>query len=303
MKKNIFMIISLISLTGYGQTYFPLPDSNAVWNIYQGVDCQQSPAKFYDGTYSIVMKGDTVLNGRTYKQLWVPYFILGYDFFCNPNPSAIRNSYKGGIRQDKAGKKVYFFKSDALDEQLLYDFTLDVGDTLKTYITRPHYNVVKKIDSVMVDGAYHKRWKIGTGEDPGESYGYYMIEGVGSDGVIEPMYEITSTVFNTRCLKVGNKSIYPENASCETVTGIGMNLPAVNKVTIFPNPSNGVFTIESKENITSVRITDLLGKIVFQQILNNQSGYKINSLQKGTYILTIFDNNNQQTNQKIIVCD
>lgn len=86
MKTQLVGMFTIWCLAGYAQTYYPMPDSNAVWNINLGIYCEKSPAKFYEGTYSIVMKGDTVFNGKTYKQLWVPYFIMGYDFFATQPP-------------------------------------------------------------------------------------------------------------------------------------------------------------------------------------------------------------------------
>lgn len=152
----------------------------------------------------------------------------------------------------------------------------------------------------MFNGAFHKRWLIG---NAAQATGYNLIEGVGADGLVEYMAEYSSDKYKTVCLKVNNKAVYPDGYSCETITGIFENKHLVNQISIFPNPSNGSFTICAKEDMTSLRICDLLGKIIHNQKINNQSTYKVNDLPKGTYILTIFDKNDQETNQKIIVCD
>ena len=75
-------------------------------------------------------------------------------------------------------------------------------------------------------------------------------------------------------------------------------------VNIYPNPSNGSFTIETdnKINVREIRITDLLGRIVFQTYPLNQSKFNIDNLQGGTYIVTVFDKGNRMTTRKIISC-
>lgn len=296
MKRILTLLLLFFAPSVFCQKYYPFPDSNAVWNVDYEIDCQASPAKWYGGVYSIVMKGDTVVNGKTYKQLWMPYLLLSSDFFCNPNPTPQRNVFKGAIRQDKVAKKVYFTNGGA--EQLLYDFNLKVGDTSKSYIAALNYNVVEEVDSVFIDGAYRKRWKIG------KAPGYYIIEGIGAGGLIERRMEISSYSYNTICFKINNKIVYTSSSICETITGINTNKPSENKVTVFPNPSsNGAFTIQSEGIIKEVLITDLLGKTVFHQQVVNASTCSINELGKGTYILSLFDKNNHQSNNKIIVCD
>jgi hypothetical protein len=73
---------------------------------------------------------------------------------------------------------------------------------------------------------------------------------------------------------------------------------------IYPNPSNGSITIETgtKINIHRLQITDLLGRIILQFQSINQSEFRINNLQSGTYIVTLFDKNNRSTNYKLIIC-
>lgn len=297
MKKKLLVLLLLFSMTVYGQNYYPLPDSNAVWNIDHQIDCNASPAKTYGTIYSVVIKGDTVVGGNTYKKLVTPYLLLGYDFFCNPNPTPQRNVLRGLIRQDKAAKKVYIWTGT--NEQLLYDFNLKTGDTLKGYLGVIGNNVVQHVDSVTVDGAYRKRWKVGQGNN------YFIVEGVGSDGLVEKIHPITSYYFRTFCLKVNGKNIYNAAgaADCELVTGIFESKKGTDQLSIFPNPSNGSFTLNSTEQLKEIIVSDLMGKVVLKQQLNNSLTHQFNDLSKGTYILTISDKNDQLTYHKIIVCN
>ena len=60
------------------------------------------------------------------------------------------------------------------------------------------------------------------------------------------------------------------------------------KINIYPNPSNGTFTIINNElQITNIEITDITGKLVLSKTtkVNNNSQYSINK--KGIYFITI----------------
>ena len=62
-----------------------------------------------------------------------------------------------------------------------------------------------------------------------------------------------------------------------------------NKIEIFPNPTNAILNIKSRDNkiLNKIVISDLTGKIIFT---NNQNTNKINvqSLSKGLYFLELF---------------
>lgn len=64
---------------------------------------------------------------------------------------------------------------------------------------------------------------------------------------------------------------------------------------IYPNPSSGVFVLEL-ESITNVIVTDLMGKIVYSQQLQN-GNHKINleNTMNGIYILKLEENGNLKT--------
>lgn len=66
-----------------------------------------------------------------------------------------------------------------------------------------------------------------------------------------------------------------------------------NNIEIFPNPSNGIFTINlNNPTQSSVVITDVLGKVVYSEynIITNKHIVDLSSMQKGIYLITIEDN-------------
>ncbi len=70
------------------------------------------------------------------------------------------------------------------------------------------------------------------------------------------------------------------------------------KISVFPNPTNGIFIIETNEIIKSVKVIDVLGKeISIQKISEKQ--YSIEK--SGIYFVKIENENGQILNQKLIV--
>lgn len=87
--------------------------------------------------------------------------------------------------------------------------------------------------------------------------------------------------------------------SCNT-PGTGIN-ELDNKLSIFPNPSNGVLNIKASQNISSVNIYNMIGNLVMvKNIANNQSVLNIESLTNGVYFIELNLNNGSTLNSKII---
>ncbi|MCG9880998.1 MAG: T9SS type A sorting domain-containing protein, partial [Bacteroidia bacterium] len=56
---------------------------------------------------------------------------------------------------------------------------------------------------------------------------------------------------------------------------------------IYPNPSNGIFTIENGQENSEAIVYDLLGKIVFTQKLSNKINIDLSTQPKGVYFIKI----------------
>lgn len=114
---------------------------------------------------------------------------------------------------------------------------------------------------------------------------------------------ITGNSFNPTTASVGNNLVvytFVDANNCSDTAAAGIvvtDCSGIESVTnakasvrLFPNPGTGVFAIESySEKITSVRIVDLSGRLVFEKMYENVSDVKIDlSAQKsGVYIAAI----------------
>ena len=91
-------------------------------------------------------------------------------------------------------------------------------------------------------------------------------------------------------------------SAMDTCTSTGINdLTVTNSLVVFPNPSNGVFTTSFntlKADNYSVKITNTLGQVVYEEELNNFNGtyskeINIAAYGKGVYMLSISNSKNE----------
>lgn len=300
MKKFLLLITVILTLSSQAQKsdYYPFPDSNAQWNVQ--LTLMGYPGPMHEEFYSLIISGDTIINGLSYKKLMIPFIQSS----GKSTTTLITTGYKGAIRQDTVSRTVFIIPPTTVTEQLLYDFTMQVGDTVKGYIetnTNPK-DVVASIDSVMVGDNYHKRWNINP------NYFISFIEGIGSTyGLIEssPGGVVDWAGICITCFQQNGVLLYPDTAtSCKLITSVPPGDMKKDNFKIYPNPSHGSFTVEFDQlmNIEEIRLTDLLGRIILRQQPGKLQKIEIGNLQNQTYILTIIDKAFNTTNKKIINC-
>lgn len=85
-------------------------------------------------------------------------------------------------------------------------------------------------------------------------------------------------------------------SSSNTVNDIGLD-----QVKMYPNPASDILSIETASEIESVQITSLTGATVLSRIINsNKANLDISSLSKGIYVVNIYQGDKVST-QKITV--
>jgi hypothetical protein len=114
------------------------------------------------------------------------------------------------------------------------------------------------------------------------------------------LYFTTSNAMNTNNAGINN----PLNSgrdSVPVVMGVGVKQFAgnINHIVVFPNPSAGSFAVNCSKNIDEIKITDILGNIIYSAKPNTQ---KINLQieEAGVYFVTI-TNGKESTVRKVIV--
>lgn len=277
--------LSTILINLQSTTYHPFPEQNATWNFHLiniGFEGE------HNEKYSYTLSGDTLIGNQTYHKLSRPYAravgLIGY---------------WGAIRQDIAAKKVYYIAPSETTEHLLYDFSMQVGDTVKGYTQRAEFedDTVISIDSVLVGNSYRKRWLVNS------NYNIYFIEGIGSTyGLFErsPGNAMDFPDYSLLCYSENNQTLYPDSqTNCDLLTAIENNVTNSDPIRILQD--RGSLKIEfDNTDIVEVCVMDLSGKVIIRQPITNGKTINIDHLPTGHYILTGRDNKNRLIAKKLI---
>jgi hypothetical protein len=274
------LVLSAVNTNGQTSVYHPFPDSNAVWNFdYSYYDDME----FVNYQRSITIGGDTIINNLAYK------ILVG--------------GGGGAFRQDTAARKVYYVppgEPGGEFEHLLYDFNMEVGDIVESYII--NYTVFN-VDSILVGNTYRKMIDFGTGAD------IRIIEGVGSTyGLLRELnpnpVAIDYFLVQLICFKENGDILLPPSSSeCQLISDIQqVEEEAVNPL-VFPNPTNGQIRIDLGQILdnATLNIYNPVGGLVHTQQLNNKQyiNHKINGA-KGIYLLQLVDQDGGTANYKLI---
>lgn len=289
--KTCFALLFAFSLSA--QNFVSFPDSGAIWtNSYYGLtfpDPFRRP--IYNFAFSVkycVDGADTLINNTTYTQV----------FRCDSG-----RIYFGALR-DSAGL-VSFVPKDSTWALKLYDFNVQVGDTLKDFYciqygnynaASPHFQpleygwgemVVQQVDTVYSHLGAHRMIY------PGTSYPW--LEGIGNlQGLFwDPQGNISNFAIFLECMSV-HDSVYAARAwgpnypalpgPCDLNFSVGEERTPGFKP--YPNPSAGVLQLDNPEPI-SLKVHQLGGQQVLERKLAPYERLDLRHLAPGVYTLSI----------------
>lgn len=308
MKKFLPVLFIFLFSFASAQTnvYHPFPDSDAVWNIYTEIyGCPYFPF-IHAERYSYVFTNDTVIAAATYHKLFRPYVQL-LDTCWGQNPVNYAG-YAGCIRQDTAARKIFYVPPSASAEQVLYDFSLGLGDTVISYLTSPVFcspqaTTVTARDSVMVNGSYRKRWEW-------NYEGWYttsIVEGIGSlNGLLEAACSMIDGPFTrTMCFRQNGTLLYTDPTYTDSVCSIidaVKNIPETElHLSISPNPFHATATLscpfrqQCEGQHWELRIFYTMGSLVRAEKILNIKSYLLHrgDLRDGMYFYELRESNSK----------
>lgn len=307
---KLLIVLVVMPLITVSQNYIPFPDSGAVW--HETYWWQPSPF-FYNGIGDTYIQGDTVFNDTVYKKVYMLY----RDVFCS-DIIISGPAYSGGLREDSINQRVFSRWSANENEKLIYDYTLQVGDTLPAemmWFTFDTYGIyVTNIDTIQTyDGINRRVWYLDYEEIiyPGWPQ---IIEGIGCTsglfGGIEPYWEgwnelLCYSVDVEEVWRSWRDTCYVFTDSCATV-GIEIKYSAGFNIRTAPNPFNTQFTLENLPENKQMELVliNFFGQVVYRKSLTGgqpQQQITINqALANGLYILKIYSDKKLLFTQKVI---
>ncbi len=300
---TLLFFFNFNNLFGQAYTYIPLADSNAVWSEY----FQRIPLEALTFSCSerfVVTGEDTLHNGKVYKKLFV---------FYDKDYTPANMHFLGGIREDSL-KRVYYFGDtihiekpyfpNLKPEMLLYDFSLNVGDSLFTDNSNTYMHVTA-VDTIELGGYKRRRLSFLKLQDRLE-----WIEGIGSTtGLLfqnkfaKPGYAGNRNLL--LCFRQNGLTVYfsPFATDCFPFTGLQEN--SVAQAIIFPNPITNQFSISVKTStIKTVKLYNITGQLVLEQtsstIQQNQVIIDASFLKTGLYNCFVELANGSTSTQRIV---
>lgn len=265
----------------------PLPLSpNSTWQMFW-----YSMIDFSDhGTFAYHLLEEVNINDTLY------YPVEKYSY-CGENLPPLIITY---IREDSG--KWYQRQSETEMDHLLFDFTLEVGNSV---VLNECYGIVEEPetlwvtgieDMVMYDGTTRRKWTLEY--DANSFYAgneEYWIEGIGNMyvGIISGLsHTCIDLNTNLHCFFEQEERIFPSyefSAGIDCCTPLGIEETTINEtILLFPVPANNNLNLQSSKTISKIEISDLAGKIIFTSQANTKFDVlNVEWLAKGYYVLSV----------------
>lgn len=308
MKKRFFLYIffTFFFKISVAQQYYSFPTSNAMWRENSGgFQCSCC------ADYQYVLTGDTIIDGTTYHKIQNSGVTYLEDNIgnCTSNIQNYFNFYRGALREDIGNKKIYLRQPGSSIDTLVYDFNLNLGDTLPPLLINQttSYNWVSKIDSILIGGVFHKQYLISSDTTIAGQLDYVaLIEGVGGTfGLFASLIPPFEAGSNLNCFAVNNTTLYPNNGSiCSPIILSADAVGDLFQMEIYPNPVNDIVNFFYTGNTSPIiEIRNLLGDIVDRIKINpNQIyNYSTQSLKNSVYLIQVFEKEKLIVTKKLII--
>lgn len=290
----------------------PTATDNVVWNISQS--SHEGSCRFYD----LFITGDTTIHNESYVKLGFRGIIYQWNPDMEPWCSGVAPAYSFSTKRyayrEDSTHKIYFrsiiHPTFDTTEFLLFDFGMQVGDSLKGYFAQQNFGIipiVSSIDSIQIDNNWRKRFNFKNGQDTLEGC-FYLIEGIGSNmGFLDlqgcPFFESSATL---NCFKLDGTIIWDNNNSnCEDYSFINSNKetkPVNFDILLYPNPAQDYIKISLPSNYSNshLSIYNLTGQLLSQQPITSTQ-MPITELGNGMYIFEIESGDTVIGRQRVVV--
>lgn len=286
MKNKCLLIILFLSTMQLSAQYVNIIDTNALWSVWD--------RKYY-------IEGDTLINAINYSVV--------YEKSDPQLSTTIKHSY---IREDSASQRVFIHSISK--EYLLYDFSLNKGDTVTVHNFIGTTLIVDSVDYITLGGVLRKRMKMSSYVGNTTWFDEYWIEGVGSNNGLTYSGMFNSGISDITypilvCYQLDGALLYEDSnfTNCSEPWPLDILEDNIAQVEIYPNPLNGIINVQLPPNSHKaiVRIYNLNGALLLkQELTQNETRIDLEALQLAPQALLIeIDAEGKVYNKKVVVQD
>lgn len=280
MGLNFFrltILFCILSVAAQGQ-YLPLLNTNHEWTNVE-IHCLPQGNSYTSST--LVIGHDTVFDGFLYKTIWLE--------------SSNSPLYYGSMREDISSGKIWYRYPFSPGEGLVYDFTLQPGDTarLVNQLFGPDTIglAITARDSVYMNNQWRTKLTLTNFE---LSLQEWWIEGIGSSwGLLNAGNSFYSAACGGQellCFWEDGIQVF-QNPAFPTCEFTATNLPDSDNtlpVTVFPNPASHTVTIRNSPPEAILRLYSADGVVVSRsEEAGNTHHMNVLHLPSGIYTLTM----------------
>jgi hypothetical protein len=292
MKKPMIIIwFAIVTISGFTQNYHKLIRTNTYWDVFA------LGFLYYDAIDRIYFTGnDTVIEGKVYNlSRQYPFEQVNPGWLIPPfviDTVSIPTNFF--IREDTIERKVYIYDPYLTPtDQLLYDFSLSVGDTLQSdYNVGPLGSpiVLMTIDSITLQNGEKRKEFIFYAFDTNNITANY-IEGIGGQqGLFAPIFPAfeQNEFYGYFCINENEINLWGDQCIWYFV---GMSNQNENQtIKVFPNPAQDILNVNLSQKIpfADLTVSNIQGKEIFREKLNHSSNkITISQINPGIYIYQI----------------
>ncbi|MBI3238237.1 MAG: hypothetical protein HYZ43_05250, partial [Flavobacteriia bacterium] len=254
MKSHYYIFLLFLALVPVSQAQNYLQPGSR-WRINASGLSLLEPC-YYNEQYVCEITGDSLISGQTYQK--IIYHGLRTEGPTSPGPNNCAppttfSRLYALVRQN--GLKLYIYNGSG--EQLLYDFDLQVGDTLP--LSFNNYDDQITVDSITTMQIGNEVRNVFHFTQQNQSFEINkIIEGVGHNwgfiGIMQP-FEFNET--SLECFAINDTAYYPSlGALCELNVGLSEQQELV-LLNAYPNPTDATIVIET-ESLGQIHRLDLV---------------------------------------------
>ncbi|MCW5520515.1 T9SS type A sorting domain-containing protein [Aureitalea sp. L0-47] len=296
MKRFLLVGFILFLNLSFAQPYLPMLDEDHVWNTDFYVD------PFGGGQTGIVssenyVAGETVINNETYKSVYI-------------------DGELGSCLVREENGIVYRYDTNANEEVIIYDFTLEIGDTfefpqiifegfcgalgfyngpLEMTVTDRTTEFIANQNRVVITFDYISEFSVQC----------QWIEGIGSTLGFDPVGDVID--IGSRylvCFTKNGTTYFFNNATACDNTNLSVPDNSKDQIVLAPNPVQDISILQlpSELNVDTVRIYDITGKVISEAtITKNYLTINAMDFSAGIYFYRAISENKVNKTERFIV--